>query len=308
MRLAVSMGILAASLSAQSFDPKMPAAVPPAVGTVVEAAPLRYIDIQVGTGAAAKAGQEFTVHYTGWLRDGVKFDSSVDAGKPLKFVQGRRQVIAGWEMGFEGMKVGGRRRLFLPYALAYGENGRGAIPPKAELIFDVELLGAKDVPPLVAAAELLLPFNNLEKQVLALAKAIPEEKYAWRPGPGVRSFQEVFLHIVYVNQLLLDVAGKSPSREELMKQMEQNGKSEQDPASKEKIVGMLAESFAGVRQTLEGVRTTSALTRDVDFFGTPAPMGGVLATIDTHIAEHLGQAIAYARVNGIVPPWSLPSK
>jgi uncharacterized damage-inducible protein DinB len=304
MRLAVTLGILAASLSAQGFDPKMPGTVPAAAGTVVEAAPLRYIDVHVGTGAAAKPGQEYTVHYTGWLRDGVKFDSSLDSGKPLKFVQGRRQVIAGWEMGFEGMRVGGKRRLFLPYALAYGENGRGKIPPKAELIFDVELLDVKDVPPLVAAAELLLPLNDLEKQVLALAKVIPEEKYAWRPGPGVRSFKEVFLHIAYGNQLLLNVAGNSPSREEVMKQIEQNAKGEQDPASKEKVVGMLAESFAGVRKAMEGVRTTSALTRDVDFFGTPAPLGGVLATIDTHIAEHLGQAIAYARVNGIVPPWS----
>ena len=109
MRLAVTLGILALSLSAQSFDPKMPGVVPPAVGAVVESAPLRYIEVQVGTGAAAKPGQEYTVHYTGWLRDGVKFDSSVDAGKPLKFVQGRRQVIAGWEMGFEGMKVGAAR-------------------------------------------------------------------------------------------------------------------------------------------------------------------------------------------------------
>jgi uncharacterized damage-inducible protein DinB len=308
MRLAVTLGLFTASLSAQNFDPKMPVAVPAAAGTVVEAAPLRYIDVQVGTGAAAKPGQEYTVHYTGWLRDGVKFDSSVDAGKPLKFVQGRRQVIAGWEMGFEGMKVGGKRRLFLPYALAYGENGRGKIPPKAELIFDVELLDVKDVPPLVAAAELLLPFDDLEKQVLALARAIPEEKYSWSPGPGVRSFQEVFLHIVYGNQLLLNVADKSPSREELMKQIEQNAKGEHDPASKEKIVGMLAESFASVRKAMQGVRTTSALTRDVDFFGTPAPLGGVLATIDTHIAEHLGQTVAYARVNGIVPPWSLPAK
>ena len=308
MRLVVLLGILHALLCAQGFDPKMPAAVPPVPGAVVETAPLRYIDVQVGTGAQAKAGQEYTVHYTGWLRDGVKFDSSVDAGKPLKFVQGRRQVIAGWEMGFEGMKVGGKRRLFLPYALAYGENGRGKIPPKAELIFDVELLDVKDLPPLVAAAELLLPFDSLEKQVLALARAIPEEKYAWRPAPGVRSFKEVFLHIVNGNQLLLNVAEKSPSREELLKQVEQNAKGEQDSVSKDKIVAMLAESFTAVRKALEGVRSTAALTRDVDFFGTPAPMGGVLASIDTHIAEHLGQTIAYARVNGIVPPWSQPAK
>lgn len=306
MRLGITLGIFAAALSAQSFDPKMPAAVPPAVGNVVETAPLRYIDVQVGTGAPAKPGQEYTVHYTGWLRDGVKFDSSVDSGKPLKFVQGRRQVISGWEIGFEGMKVGGKRRLFLPYSLAYGENGRGKIPPKAELIFDVELLDAKDVPPLVAAAELLLPFNDLEKQVLALAKAIPEEKYAWRPAPGVRSIKEVFLHIAYGNQLLVNVAANSPSREELMKQIEQNAKGEQDPATKEKILGMLTESFASVRKEMESVRSTGAMGREIDFFGKPAPLGGVLANIDTHIAEHLGQAIAYARVNGIVPPWSQP--
>jgi uncharacterized damage-inducible protein DinB len=305
MRFAVTLGVFAAALGAQSFDPKMPAAVPPVGGDVVAAAPLRYIEIQAGTGAAARPGQEYTVHYTGWLRDGGKFDSSVDSGMPLKFVQGRRQVIAGWEMGFEGMKVGGKRRLFLPYALAYGESGRGKIPPKAELIFDVELLAVRDVSAASAAAELLLPFNDLEKQVLALAKAIPEEKYAWRPGPGVRSFKEVFLHIVFGNQLLLNVAANSPSKEAMMKQIEQNAKGEVDPASKEKIVGMLAESFASVRQAMEGVRSAGALSREVDLFGTPAPMGGVLAEIDTHIAQHLGQAIAYARVNGIVPPWSM---
>ena len=92
-------------------------------------------------------------------------------------------VIAGWEMGFEGMKVGGKRRLFLPYQLAYGEKGRGSIPPKAELVFDVELLDVKDVLVVLAAADVLLPYENLEKQVLQLAGAIPEEKYSWRPAP-----------------------------------------------------------------------------------------------------------------------------
>jgi len=308
MRLAVSFGILALSLGAQSFDPKMPPAVPTAVGAVVESAPLRYIDVVVGTGAPAKPGQEYTVHYTGWLRDGTKFDSSVDTGKPFKFVQGRRQVIAGWEMGFEGMKVGGKRRLFVPYALAYGEKGRDEIPPKAELIFDVQLLDVKDVPRLVAAAGLLLPLQDLEKEVMALAKAIPEEKYGWRPGPGVRSFREVLLHIANGNNLLVNVAIKEASREEVMKQIEQNGKREQEPASKDQVVSLLAESFVSVRQAMEGVRSTAALTRDVDFFGTPAPLGGALTSIDTHIAEHLGQLIAYARVNGIVPPWSQPAK
>jgi uncharacterized damage-inducible protein DinB len=286
----------------------MPPAVPPAAGTVVETAPLRYIDIKEGTGEPSKPAQEYTVHYTGWLRNGTKFDSSVDRGTPLKFVQGRRQVISGWEIGFEGMKVGGKRRLFLPYSLAYGETGNGTIPAKAELIFDVELLAVRDVPKVSGAASLLLPFADLEKQVLALANAIPEDKYSWRPAPGVRSFKEVFLHIAFGNQLLLNVATKSPTKEELIKQIEQNAKAEVDPANKEKIVATLTESFAAVRKTMDGVRSTAALSREVDLFGNPAPFGGVLAEIDTHIAEHLGQAIAYARVNGIVPPWSQPGK
>lgn len=283
---------------------------PPAVsGMPVDGVKLRYIDIVKGTGAPAAPGKKYIVHYTGWLANGKKFDSSVDRNQPLDFVQGRKQVITGWDVGFEGMNIGGKRRLLIPPALGYAEKGAGQnIPPNAELIFDVELLDVKDVPPLVAAAELLLPFDDLEKEVLALAKAIPEEKYGWRPGPGVRSVKEVLLHIVYGNELLLNVAGNAPSREEVMKQIERNAKGEQDAVSKEKIGSMLAESFANVRKAMQGVRTTSALTRDVDFFGTTAPLGGVLANIDTHIAEHLGQLIAYARVNGIVPPWSQAAK
>src|SRR5579872_3544048 len=86
-------------------------------------ASLRYTDIAIGTGAPAAAGRKFTVHYTGRLTDGTKFDSSVDRNQPFTFVQGRRQVISGWDIGFEGMKVGGKRKLFIPYQLAYGEAG-----------------------------------------------------------------------------------------------------------------------------------------------------------------------------------------
>jgi peptidylprolyl isomerase len=93
------------------------------------------------------------VHYTGWLTDGKKFDSSHDTmpngapRTPLAFPQGSRRVIAGWDLGFEGMRVGGRRRLFIPYQLGYGEAGRPPIPPKAELIFDVELMAVADTLP-----------------------------------------------------------------------------------------------------------------------------------------------------------------
>ena len=125
----------------------LPAAIPPVKGEMRTQYAMRYVDVAQGTGLPAEPGKQFTVHYTGWLRDGTKFDSSRDRGTPFTFVQGRRAVIAGWDTGFEGMRVGGRRRLFVPYQLAYGEKGRNTIPPKAELIFDVELLDVKDAPP-----------------------------------------------------------------------------------------------------------------------------------------------------------------
>ncbi len=112
---------------------------------------MRYIDVAVGTGKPAEAGKVFVVQYTGWLVDGTKFDSSRDRPEPLSFEQGKRKVIPGWDAGFEGMRVGGKRRLFIPYQLAYGEKGRNKIPPKAELIFDVELVDVKEPPPATAA-------------------------------------------------------------------------------------------------------------------------------------------------------------
>ncbi len=102
---------------------------------------LKYWDLKVGTGATAVAGQTVTVHYTGWLTNGKKFDSSVDRNEPFQFGLGQHQVIKGWDEGVAGMKVGGKRQLHIPSALAYGDRGAaGVIPPGAELIFDVELL------------------------------------------------------------------------------------------------------------------------------------------------------------------------
>lgn len=280
----------------------MPDSVPSVSGKVVDGAALRYIDVQEGTGAAAQAGQEYTVHYTGWLRDGTKFDSSI--GKdPLKFVQGRRNVISGWEMGFEGMKVGGKRRLFIPYQLAYGEAGRGSIPPKAELVFDVELVDAKAAPAAPPANDdIALSLKLQEAEVVALAKAVPEEKYAWTPGPGVRSFQQVFLHIALANRLLMKIADATP-KEEIEKIIAANEQAERQPINKEKTVAEVSESFAAVHQYLDAV-TARSLGREADFFGTATTKRGVLVFLDSHIGEHLGQAIAYARMNGIVPPWS----
>ena len=105
---------------------------------------LKYEDLKVGTGASPKTGQRVTVHYTGTLKDGKKFDSSVDRGEPFTFVIGVGQVIKGWDEGVSTMKVGGKRKLIIPSDLGYGARGAGnVIPPNAELHFDVELLDVK---------------------------------------------------------------------------------------------------------------------------------------------------------------------
>ena len=105
---------------------------------------LKYTDDQVGTGAVAQAGKNVSVHYTGWLLDGTKFDSSLDRGQPFTFPLGAGRVIKGWDEGVEGMKVGGKRTLIIPPALGYGARGAGGvIPPNARLTFEVVLLGVK---------------------------------------------------------------------------------------------------------------------------------------------------------------------
>ena len=105
---------------------------------------LKIEDLQVGTGDEAKAGKTVSVHYTGWLENGTKFDSSLDRRQPFSFPLGAGHVIRGWDQGVAGMKVGGKRKLTIPPDLGYGARGAGGvIPPNATLIFEVELLGVK---------------------------------------------------------------------------------------------------------------------------------------------------------------------
>jgi peptidylprolyl isomerase len=157
--------------AAASSGIKLPPGVLPVRGILKTAFALKYQDVKIGTGKDAEPGKLYKVHYTGWLAaDGKKFDSSFDhrrpvldkdgkpendadgkpklgEAEPIQFPQGRRGVIPGWDQGFEGMKVGGKRRLFIPYQLAYGELGRPpVIPPKADLIFDIELVDVTDAP------------------------------------------------------------------------------------------------------------------------------------------------------------------
>ena len=151
---AAYVGIAVGALALTACGPRtraLPSPIPRVEGEPRTAFALRYIDVAPGTGTPAAPRKCFYAHYTGWLTNGTKFDSSRDTTNtgaprpPISFPQGARRVIAGWDAGFEGMRVGGRRRLLIPYQLAYGELGRPpVIPPKSELIFDVELMAIAD--------------------------------------------------------------------------------------------------------------------------------------------------------------------
>jgi len=148
----VATGLVSCSqpgTQAEKPGPTQPAATEPATpqypGAAVRGEPvetdsgLKFYEIVEGDGPQpAGPSSSVTVHYTGWLEDGTKFDSSVDKGVP--YTTRLKRVIAGWTEGVGSMKVGGKRKLIIPYQLAYGERGRGSIPPKATLIFDIELL------------------------------------------------------------------------------------------------------------------------------------------------------------------------
>jgi FKBP-type peptidyl-prolyl cis-trans isomerase len=128
--------LLLAAVQADEPDPEPP-------GMKALKSGLKYRDLAAGKGAAAKPGNTLRVHYTGWLAKGKKkFDSSRDSGRPFNFKLGAGMVIKGWDEGLVGMKVGGKRRLLIPAKLGYGARGAGGlIPPNADLVFEVELLG-----------------------------------------------------------------------------------------------------------------------------------------------------------------------
>ena len=142
--LALSLAFILGGLACGSED-EAPSPEDPTGEIVTTASGLKYQDLIVGDGAEVKAGDTASMHYTGWLEDGTKFDSSVDSGQPFDFPLGAGRVIKGWDEGVAGMRIGSKRKLTIPPELGYGATGAagGVIPPNATLIFDVELLAIK---------------------------------------------------------------------------------------------------------------------------------------------------------------------
>ncbi|HKW98933.1 MAG TPA: DinB family protein [Bryobacteraceae bacterium] len=149
----------------------------------------------------------------------------------------------------------------------------------------------------------LINFSDVETKVLSLAKAIPQEKYSWRPGSGVRSVSEVYVHIANGNRLLLSVMNGMPPREAFMKTVKANEERERTVTEKSKVVADLEASFKEVHAALDRA-SEEDLSKAIKFFGQDATPRAVYLSIMNHASEHLGQSIAYARMNGIVPPWS----
>ena len=168
------------------------------------------------------------------------------------------------------------------------------IPVYALLVlFAVPLFAA--APAKTFRTEFLHDLDDVQKKIIDLATAVPADKYGWRPGEGVRSVSEVYMHIAGSNYVLLTFVGVKPPAD-----MPQDIERIADKAT---VLAQLRKSFDNLRAVVSTV-SDSDLDKTVNMFGTPTTERAVYATILNHLHEHLGQSIAYARMNGIVPPWS----
>src|SRR5712692_4289491 len=146
-------------------------------------------------------------------------------------------------------------------------------------------------------AEFLRDLSDVEKKIEDLAAAMPADKYSWRPAPGVRSISEVYVHIAGANYLFASFVGVKPPAG-ISRDMEKT------VTEKAKVLEVMKQSFDHARQTVQGL-SDEDMSKPVKMFGRDTTYGGVLFTMANHMHEHLGQSIAYARNNGVVPPWSM---
>jgi len=176
-------------------------------------------------------------------------------------------------------------------------------------------LGAQDLA--TFKSEYLAELEYTSRNVIAMAQAMPAEKYGWRPGAGVRSVSEVYMHIATGNFILVDIIGqKAPEdlygkaeasgRERLMALLKRNAELEKTVTEKQRVVALLERSLAAAREAFEKAGAAD-LDKHVNFFGRDKTARAVYLRILAHVNEHMGQSVAYARVNGIVPPWSRPA-
>lgn len=141
--------------------------------------------------------------------------------------------------------------------------------------------------------EFAMNLDEVEEKIMDLAESVPADKYGWRPAPGVRSTSEVFMHVVGGNYFLSSFLGVTPPK--------MNGDIEKTVTRKDDVIAELRRSFEHLRNAANGVTNYD---KPVKMFGTQTTQRGVLVTVLSHLHEHLGQSVAYARINGVVPPWS----
>jgi uncharacterized damage-inducible protein DinB len=165
--------------------------------------------------------------------------------------------------------------------------------------------GAKPLPPI--QKEYLDEFEHAMGQAIELAKAMPADKYAWRPGPGVRSTSEVFMHLASANLMLLGRAGVKEPGGLKAADLTAIRKLEQTETGKEQVLKWLDLSREAVRQAYPAT-TPATQEQPADFFGRKSTVRAIYLRLLVHVNEHMGQAVAYARMNGVVPPWSAPKK
>lgn len=188
-----------------------------------------------------------------------------------------------------------KRRMLNTLLLTLLVTGSAALTP-AQSTQTPKTAAAPATPAAGFRAEFLRQLDDMEKKYMDLAQAVPQEKYAWRPGEGVRSMSEVFMHLAVANFTLPQFVGTKPPAG-----IDRN--MERTITDKAKVMEMLKQSFDHVRQAALNAPETD-LDKPATFFGRATTVRDVFFTMATHMHEHLGQAIAYARMNGIVPPWT----